>query len=122
MSDSELDLSTFALVTGRIRHGARYDNHANGSGFSDRRGRDGGTLQSLRCARAILPAVSLLRRISLPARRYRQLDLKHLKYNVIFALIGWFVGLDFKFLPESREVREVRERRSQTRPGPPRRA
>jgi hypothetical protein len=118
MSDLELDRSTFALVTARIRRGARCgDNHANGSGFSDRQGRGDGTPRSPRCARAILPAASLLRHISLPARRYRQLDLKHLKYKAIFAIIGWFFGLDFKFLPDSREVRE---RRSQTRPGPPR--
>src|SRR2546430_10397686 len=114
MSDSELNLSTFALVTAPIQRGARWVNHVNGSGFSDRRGRDGGTPRSLRWARAVLPAASLLRHISLPARRYRQLDLKYLKYRVIFAMIGWFFSLDLKFLPDSREVREVRERRSQT--------
>src|ERR1700738_4055536 len=62
MFEWELDLSTFALVAARIRRDARWVNHVNGSGFSDRRGRDGGTPQSLRCARAVLPAVSLLRR------------------------------------------------------------
>jgi len=116
MSDSELDLSTFALVAARIRRGARCVNHVNGSGFSNRRGRGGGTPQSFRCARAGLPAVSLIRLFSLPARWYRQLDLKRLKYKEIFAIIGWFFGLDLKFLPDSREGREVRE----TRPGPPR--
>jgi hypothetical protein len=116
MSESELDLSTFALVIACIRRGARCVDHV----ISDRRGRDGGTPRSLRCARAVLPAASLLRLFSLPARRYRQLDLKQLIYISIFAMIGWFFSLDLKFVPESREVREVRERRSQTRPGPPR--
>ena len=113
MSEWELDLSTFALVAARIRRDARWVNHVNGSGFSDRRGRDGGTPQSLRCARAVLPAVSLLRRfLSLLAG----IDNWISRYNDIFSFIGWFFGFDLKFLPESREDREVRE----TRPGPPR--
>jgi hypothetical protein len=123
MSDWELDLSTFALVAARIRRGGRCVNHANFSGFRERRGRDGGTPQSLRRTRAVLPAVSLLRLFSLPARQYRQLDLKHLKYRAIFSMIDWFFGLGLKFLPESREVRERRSTGSlpvEIRPGPPR--
>src|SRR6266849_4575448 len=65
--------------------------------------------QSLRCARAVLPAASLLCPFSLPARRYRQLDLKQLKYKDILAMIGSCFGLKLKFLPDSRDVREVRE-------------
>jgi len=38
-----------------------------------------------------------------------ELDLKYLIYRRIIAMIGWFFGLELRFLPDSREVREVRE-------------
>jgi len=39
-------------------------------------------------------------------------DFKYLKYLWIIDMIGWFFGLKSKFLPDSREAREVRERGS----------
>ena len=109
MSNLELGLSTFALVTARLRRGARCVDHVNGSGFSDRPGRDGSSsaIPPLRSGAApcCLPAKPLFS----PCSAGLKLDLKYLIYRGIFALISWFFALDFKFLPESREVREVRE-------------
>jgi hypothetical protein len=116
MSDWELHLLIFTLVTARTRCSARCVGYVNGSGFSYRLGRHRGSSASLRRARAVPPCCLPALPFSLPARRCRQLDLKHLKYKALFAINGWFFGLDLKFLPESREGREVRE----TRPGPPR--
>jgi hypothetical protein len=80
-----------------------------GSGFSDHQASDGRSPAALHyTAPWCLPALPLFS----PCSTEPKFDFKCLKYLWIIDLIGWFFGLKSKFLPASREAREVRERRS----------
>jgi hypothetical protein len=80
-----------------------------GSRFSYRQDRDGRSSAALRyAAPCCLPAMPLFS----PCSAEPRFDFKRLKYLWIIDIVGWFFGLKSKFFPESREAREVRERRS----------
>src|SRR5215467_13238000 len=80
-----------------------------GSRFSDRQGGDGRSAAARRyAAPCCFPAMPLFS----PCSVEPIFDFKYLKYIWIIDIVGWFLGVKSKFLPESREAREVRERRS----------
>ena len=79
-----------------------------GSRFSDRQGRDGRSSAARHyAAPCCLPAMPLFS----PCSAEPRFDFKYLKNIWIIDIVGWFFGLKSKFLPDSREAREVGERR-----------